>query len=138
MTSKVQYLLAIYIEQNRGSSPVSFDRIAEMLDRSPATVTETCQRLDDDGLVRHEPYQGVTLTDDGREVAESYHDRYVILSWFFRSILDLEHYEREAMEMAGAVSPEVADRLAATLPYDGPSGEPTSSAELDRAGNGTE
>lgn len=117
MTSKLEYLLAIYIEQSRGVRPVPFDRIAELLDRSPATVTETCQRLDDQELVRHEPYQGVTLTDEGNDVAESYHDRYVILSWFFRSILDLEDYEREAMTMAGAISPEVAQRLAATLPY---------------------
>ncbi|MFC7059091.1 metal-dependent transcriptional regulator [Halovenus salina] len=117
MTSKLEYLLAVYIEESRGPRPVSFDRLAEMLDRSPATVTETCQRLDEENLLSYEPYQGVTLTGKGEEVAESYHDRYVILSWFFRSILDLEDYEREAMEMAGAVSPEVANRLAATLPY---------------------
>ncbi|SDJ57241.1 iron (metal) dependent repressor, DtxR family [Halovenus aranensis] len=128
MTSKLEYLLAVYIEESRGSRPVPFDKIADKLDRSPATVTETCQRLDEEGLVRHEPYQGVTLTSDGREVAESHHDRYVVLSWFFRSILDLEEYEREAMEMAGVISPEVADRLAATLPYTDESQTPTSAA----------
>lgn len=117
MASRLEYLLAIYIEERRDAPPVSFDRIAEMLDRSPATVTEMCQRLDEKCLVRHDRYEGVTLTDEGQQRAEAYHERYVILSWFFRSVLDLEEYEREAMEMAGAVSPETADRLADTLPY---------------------
>lgn len=118
MTGKSEYLLAIYIEQNRASPPVSFGRIAELLDRSPATVTEMCQRLDDENLVDHEPYEGVTLTDEGREAAAAHHETYVILSWFFRSVLDLDEYEREAMEMAGTISQDVASRLAATLPYD--------------------
>lgn len=117
MTSKPEYLLALYIEESRKSPPVSFGRVAELLDRSPATVTEMCQRLDEDGLVRHDPYHGVTLTEEGAKAAESYHERYVIFSWFFRSVLGLEEYEREAREMASAVSPETASRLASTLPY---------------------
>jgi DtxR family Mn-dependent transcriptional regulator len=117
MSNKPEYLLAIYIEENRGTPPVSFDRIGERLDKSPATVTEMCQRLDDEDLLRYDQYRGVTLTDRGTEIAASHHERYVILSWFFRSLLELEDYEREAMRMASAVSPEVANRLAATLPY---------------------
>lgn len=117
MTGKSAYLLAIYIEENRASPPVSFGRIAELLDRSPATVTEMCQRLDGENLVEHEPYDGVTLTEEGRQVATGHHETYVILSWFFRSVLDLDDYEREAMEMAGTISQDVATRLAATLPY---------------------
>lgn len=114
--SRVEYLLAVYIEESRDGSPVSFDRLGRVLDRSPATVTEMCQRLDDDGLVRYDQYRGVTLSEEGTEVASSHHRRYVILSWFFRTVLDLEDHEREAMQMASAVSPAVADRLAATLP----------------------
>jgi DtxR family Mn-dependent transcriptional regulator len=40
----------------------------------------------------------------------------VTLSWFFRSVLELDDYEMEAMRLAGMVSPNVAQRLAATLP----------------------
>lgn len=117
MTSQSEYLLAIYIEENRSAPPVSFERLATTLDRSSAAVTEMCQRLDSEGLVDHRPYEGVNLTDEGREIAESHHERYVILSWFFRSVLDLDDHERTAMEMADSVSPEVAVSLAATLPH---------------------
>jgi hypothetical protein len=33
-------------------------------------------------------------------------------------VLDLEDYEQEALEFAGLVSPDVARRLARTLPYE--------------------
>ena len=41
---------------------------------------------------------------------------HVIVSWFFRDVLDLDAHEEEAMELAGFLSPTVAERLAATLP----------------------
>ncbi|QLH83063.1 metal-dependent transcriptional regulator [Halosimplex pelagicum] len=113
-----QYLLAIYIAEHRRSPPVPPGRMAEMLDRSPAAATEMCQRLADDGLVAYEPYEGVTLTEAGRERAEQLHETYVTVSWFFRGVLDLDDHETEAMELAGLVSPMVAERLAATLPSD--------------------
>lgn len=44
------------------------------------------------------------------------------VSWFFRSVLDLDEHESEAMELAGLVSPTVAERLAATLLSDADAG----------------
>ncbi|WP_144923996.1 metal-dependent transcriptional regulator [Halorubrum salsamenti] len=114
-TRRVRYLLALYIAEHRAGTPISPGRIAEMLDRSPAATTEMLQRLAADGLVAREPYEGVTLTDTGRERASDLHETYVALSWFFRDVLDLDAHEREAMEMAGLISPEVAERLAHLL-----------------------
>lgn len=114
-TRTARYLLALYIAEHRESPPISPGRIAEMLDRSPAATTEMLQRLAADGLVSREPYEGATLTDAGRERASDLHETYVALSWFFRDVLDLDAYEREAMEMAGLVSPVVAERLAHLL-----------------------
>lgn len=116
MSTAPQYLLAIYIAQHRDEPPVPPRVLTEMLGRSPAAVTEMCQRLADEGLVSYEAYEGVTLTESGRETAAELHETYVTVSWFFRSVLDLDDYETEAMEMAGLVSPMVAERLAATLP----------------------
>ena len=134
MTSQSEYLLAIYIEENRSAPPVSFERLATTLDRSSAAVTEMCQRLDGEGLIEHRPYEGVSLTEEGREIAERHHERYVILSWFFRSILDLEDHERRAMKMADAVSPEVAVSLAATLPHVDSRETTTDSSSEEEAG----
>jgi len=116
MSGAAQYLLAVYILGHRDEPPIRTNAVAETLDRSPATVTETFQRLDREGLVDYESYKGVTLTDIGRERAAELHESYVTVSWFFRSVLDLEDHEAEAMNLAGLVSPTVAARLAATLP----------------------
>ncbi|SMO67175.1 metal-dependent transcriptional regulator [Halorubrum cibi] len=118
MTRTARYLLALYVAEHRSAPPVSPGRVAESVDRSPAAATEMLQRLEADGLVDREPYHGVTLTDRGRERASDLHETYVALSWFFRDVLDLDAHEREAMEMAGLLSPDVADRLV-TLLVDG-------------------
>ena len=115
MTAESEYLLGLFIIEQRSSPPVSSGHLATFLDRSPAATTEMIQRLEAKDLVSSEPYEGATLTPSGREQAESLHETYVTLSWFFRAVLDLDAYEREAMRMAGLVSPLVADRLAETL-----------------------
>ncbi|OYR39137.1 iron-dependent repressor [Halorubrum sp. Ib24] len=118
MSRAAQHLLAVYILGHQDDPPIPTNAVAETLDRSPATVTETFQRLEEDGLVEYEAYNGVTLTDAGRERAGELHETYVTISWFFRSLLELDDYEKEAMELAGLVSPTVAERLANTLPIE--------------------
>ncbi len=139
MGSGAQYLLAVYILGHRAEPPVGTNLVAETLDRSPAAVTEAFQRLETEGLVTYEPYAGVRLTDAGRERAADLHETYVTVSWFFRSVLDLDDYEAEAMEVAGLVSPDVAARLAATLPVETESSDtgeaPTTLAEPTATGD---
>lgn len=65
MSGGAQYLLAVYIIGHREQPPVRTNAVAEALDRSPSTVTETFQRLDEKELVDYEPYEGVTLTEGG-------------------------------------------------------------------------
>lgn len=119
MSGGLQYLLAVYILQQRENPPVQTNAVADALDRSAASVTESFQRLEADGFLEYEPYEGVELTAAGRERAAELHESYVTVSWFFRSVLDLDDYEGEAMQVAGVVSPFVAERLAATLPTSG-------------------
>jgi Mn-dependent DtxR family transcriptional regulator len=115
MTEATQYLLVLYLVEQRESPPISSGTISDSVGRSPASATEMLQRLEERGLVTYEPYEGATLTDDGRETAEGLHGTYVTLVRFFREVLDLDDAEAEAMQLAGTVSPLVADRLASTL-----------------------
>ncbi|VTT85128.1 iron-dependent repressor [Halorubrum sp. DM2] len=115
MTAESDYLLALFIAEQQSSPPISSGQLATALDRSQAATTEMFQRLETEGLVEYEPYEGAKLTSSGCEQAEALHETYVTLSWFFRSVLDLDTHEREAMRMAGLVSPTVAERLAETL-----------------------
>jgi len=124
MSAEPEYLLGLFILEQRSSPPVSSGRLARFLDRSPAAATEMIQRLEAKGVVEREAYEGAALTASGRDRAEKLHRTYVALSWFFRAVLDLDDHEAEAMRMAGLVSPPVADRLVETLiATDGDRGE---------------
>lgn len=115
MSGASQYLLVLYVAEQQESGPIASGTIADAVDRSPAATTEMLQRLEKRGLVTHEPYEGATLTADGRETAEELYETYTTLSQFFEEVLELDTYEEEAMQLAGNVSPIVADRLASTL-----------------------
>ena len=115
MNGTHQYLLVLYRAERRGNVPVSPGTVADAVGRSPAATTEMLQRLDDRGLVAHEPYDGATLTPEGRERAADLYGTYVTLSRFFDEVLDLSDHEREAMSLVGVISQTVVDRLATTL-----------------------
>lgn len=115
MNRTAQYLTVVYRLAREEGEPVPSGRIAETLDRSPAATTEMIQRLESEGVVEHEPYDGVSLTASGRERAAERYRTYETLRVFFRDVLELDAYEREAFELVGAVSPTVAERLSETL-----------------------
>jgi len=115
MNGASQYLLVLYRAERRSAGPVSSGTVADEVGRSPAATTEMLQRLEDRGLVAHEPYEGATLTAEGRNRAEDLYGTYATLSRFFRDVLELEAHDEEAMALAGTLSPAVADRLEATL-----------------------
>jgi DtxR family Mn-dependent transcriptional regulator len=125
MSGSAQYLVAVYVAEQRDGAPVSSGTVADTLGVASGTATEMFHKLADEGLVEYEPYEGATLTEEGRRLAADRHETYVTLSWFFRSVLDLDDYEQEAMEFAGLVSPSVARRLARTLPYEVDTGHET-------------
>ncbi|WP_267643599.1 metal-dependent transcriptional regulator [Haloarchaeobius amylolyticus] len=115
MNEVSRYLLGLYRAEREQSPPISSGHVADRMDRSPAATTEMFQRLEENDLVTYEPYEGATLTEEGRHRAEEVHDSFVTLSRFFRDVLDVEDHEQEAIRVAGSVSPTVTERLAATL-----------------------
>lgn len=115
MSNSTQYLLALYICEHQREPPIQTGTVAARLDRTPASATEMMKALAEDGLGEYEPYKGASLTEPGRERAAELHETYVALSWFFRGVLDLDDYERQALEIAGTLTPEVAERLADSL-----------------------
>ncbi len=62
--------------------------IASSLKVKQASVTSMVQKLDELGFLKYEKYRGLTLTDQGREVAKRIQNRHATLSRFF-SLLGL-------------------------------------------------
>ncbi|GGN22340.1 hypothetical protein GCM10009021_24820 [Halarchaeum nitratireducens] len=115
VTVSTRYLLAVYELAETTDERVSTTAIADAVDRSRPTTTEAIQRLDDHGLVDYEAYQGVRLTDDGRERAASLHEEYEVLNRFFDDVLGVEGAAEEAADLVGIVSPTVLGRLDETV-----------------------
>jgi DtxR family Mn-dependent transcriptional regulator len=126
------YLKAIY-DLERGEQPAATNDIALRLAISPASVSGMVRRLADQGLITHEPYRGVRLTEDGRRAALRTFRRHRILECYLTEVLgypwDRVHDEAERLEHAA--SEELIERMADALgnPAHDPHGAPIPSRE---------
>ena len=129
MTAVAQdYLKTIWTTQEWSPERVSTKLLAERLGVSASTVSESVRRLADQGLVDHEKYGGVTLTEAGRAAALAMVRRHRLLETFLVSELgygwDEVHDEAEVLEHA--VSDRLLDALDDRLgrPARDPHGDP--------------
>jgi Mn-dependent DtxR family transcriptional regulator len=79
--------------------------ISRNLGISQASVTNMLQRLDTEGLVKHEKYRGTVLTDDGTRIARAIIERHETLTRFLRLFdIDEETIYRDVEGMEHHVS----------------------------------
>ena len=69
------------IEEKGFARPID---ISKRLEISQASVTNMLQRLDTEGLVKHEKYKGTTLTEKGTTIAQAIITRHNTLTEFLR------------------------------------------------------
>jgi len=93
--------------------------IAKSVGVTPSTVSTTLRKLSEKGLVNYEPYQVVTLTSAGSQVAERISRRHELLSSFLRQVLGVsdEAAEADACRLEHGLSPETVDRLVAFMEF---------------------
>ncbi|MGH2849320.1 MAG: metal-dependent transcriptional regulator, partial [Solirubrobacteraceae bacterium] len=63
------YAKAVYALEARAGAAVSTNDLAARLGVTPGSVSAMLRKLAELGLVEHEPYRGVRLTDHGRRLA---------------------------------------------------------------------
>ena len=134
LTAAVQdYVKAIYtLESAEGT--VTTTALAERLDVRPASVSGMLPKLTELGLVEHEPYHGVRLTQRGTRVALEVVRHHRLLELFLVESLgmtwDEVHAEAEVLEHV--LSEELEELIAAKLgdPAFDPHGDPIPSREL--------
>ena len=79
--------------------------ISNNLGISQASVTNMLQRLDAEGLVKHEKYRGTVLTEDGTRIARAIIERHETLTRFLRLFgIDEETIYRDVEGMEHHVS----------------------------------
>ncbi|MFC6756079.1 MULTISPECIES: metal-dependent transcriptional regulator [Haloarcula] len=111
MNTQAQYLKAIYLTQQQADGPASTGDVANLLDVSPASANEMIGKLEDRGLLDHEKYKGVDLTDEGIEQARDALQNYCIIERFLIEVLEVEDFRTEAKTLEGVIDETVAERL---------------------------
>src|SRR6201995_5835253 len=128
------YTKAIYALERRDADPVSTNALAERLGVTPASASGMVKRLGELGLVEHQPYRGVSLTENGRRVALEVMRHHRLLELYLVQSLgvpwDRVHQEAEVLEHV--LSEELEDLIAAKLgnPTHDPHGDPIPTREL--------
>jgi DtxR family Mn-dependent transcriptional regulator len=138
LTAAVEdYTKAIYaLEERHGSA--STNDLAALLDVRPGSVSGMLRKLSSLGLVEHERYRGVRLTEKGRRVALEVIRHHRLLELFLVENLgmtaDEVHAEAEVLEHG--LSEELEELIARKLgdPTVDPHGVPIPSRELTLPG----
>jgi DtxR family transcriptional regulator, Mn-dependent transcriptional regulator len=127
------YAKAIYALELRDGE-VSTNALADRLGVTAASASGMVKRLGELGLVEHEPYHGVSLTDDGRRVALEVMRHHRLLELYLVETLgvpwDRVHDEAEVLEHV--LSEELEELIATKLgdPTRDPHGDPIPTREL--------
>lgn len=129
-----EYLEAIYdIAGLEGKAKTT--EIAKKLHNAPASVTEVLQRMDRDGLVKYEPYQGASLTKKGENIVTRIKRKHRLLEVFLDKVLHLpkEQVHDQACKMEHVITDETEQALCKTLgvPTECPHGSPIPPCNID-------
>ena len=122
------YLKVIWNAQEWSLDKVSTKMLAEKIGVSASTASESIRKLAEQGLVDHEKYGAVTLTESGRRAALAMVRRHRLIEAFLVKELgyswDEVHDEAEVLEHA--VSDRLVARIDAKLgfPQRDPHGDP--------------
>jgi DtxR family Mn-dependent transcriptional regulator len=128
------YAKAIYALERRDGEAVSTNALADRLGVTAASASGMVKRLGELGLVEHQPYRGVSLTEDGRRVALEVMRHHRLLELYLVETLgvpwDRVHQEAEVLEHV--LSEELEELIAAKLgdPTHDPHGDPIPTREL--------
>jgi DtxR family Mn-dependent transcriptional regulator len=122
-----EYLEAIYrLERKKGFARTM--EIARKLKVVPGSVTNTIELLEERGLIIHEPYKGVRLTEKGRRLASAVLRRHRLAERLLTDILhmDWSQVHEAACKLEHDLSPEIIKSLEKVLrhPKTCPHGNP--------------
>lgn len=106
------YLEAIYLFSQKKSS-VRITDIAAHLGLSKPSVNRAVNTLKKQGLVSHEPYGDVILTEKGRALGYDLYGRHKMIKKFLINVLhlSLDEAEKEACQIEHNISQSTVDKM---------------------------
>lgn len=137
LSSKMRaYLAEIYRLIDRQLEPVDYvstSQLAEMLDVSPPAVNRMVNRLGKHGLLHHQRYQGIAITEPGRVEALKHIRKQRVAEVFLVQVMGMSWLDvsEESRRLSDGLSEAVVQRMFEMTdePATCPHGEPIPSAQ---------
>ncbi|AVK99592.1 metal-dependent transcriptional regulator [Pediococcus inopinatus] len=135
MTPMKEDYLKIIFELGGKSKKISNKQIAMGLNIAAGSVTEMVTKLVEEGLAKHTPYAGISLTDEGIQIAEIMVRKHRIWETFLVDKLDykLSEVDTDAEVLEHVTSDHLLDSLDKFLDY--PTHCPHGGVIPDKEGN---
>ena len=132
--SKEMYLVTI-VRLSEPGQPVPLSQLARELSVTSVSVNEMCRKLQDQGYVVYQPYQGVWLTEAGEKLASNTLRRHRLWEVFLVDKLGFEYSKAHqiACQMEHITTDIMMDKMDQFLgfPRENPVGEPIPSGERE-------
>jgi DtxR family Mn-dependent transcriptional regulator len=113
-----EFLESVYrLQERNGAARTS--ELVKMLNVVPGTVTNTVERLEKRGLLIHEAYKGVKLTEEGRNIAVQVIRRHRLSERLLSDVLKMEwsKVHEAACELEHGITEEVAKKIEKILEW---------------------
>lgn len=114
-TTIENYLSLMYVLE-RDKEPVLGVRLAELMNVTPPTVTNTLKRMVRDGLITMDK-NGTRLTRAGKQSARTVLRRHMLTEWMMARMLPWSKLHEEAHNLEHAISSQVETALFEELGY---------------------
>ncbi|MCB2209809.1 FeoA domain-containing protein [bacterium] len=116
-SDSVEMYLVTIARLREGDQPVPLSHLADALEVTSVSVNEMCRKLQDNGLLSYQPYKGVTLTDEGEQLANKTLKRRCLWEIFLEEKLNFSKEEADVIACGlEHVTPEaLVERLAVYL-----------------------
>lgn len=113
LSASLEDYLEIILDLSEKEIEARITDIAERLNIAKASVSQAIKHLKELGLIEHEKYGAVALTDRGRQKAIEVRRRHKTISRFLVEVLgvDPKIAEKDACLMEHVVSPQTFERL---------------------------
>ncbi len=117
MANKVSASLEDYLETflslENDERTIKMSEVALEIGVSKASVHKAIQVLKERGLVEHEKYKQLALTEEGRSLAINVRKRHTIIKRFLNEVLEVEQElaEIDACKMEHSISQETLSKL---------------------------
>lgn len=108
-----EYLKTMYILKKQNGY-IRVTDIAHNMNCTKPSVNKAINNLKDNGLINHETYGAIEITEDGENLAKKILEAYDIVYLFLKDVLSLtaEDAEKEAEKIKSTISDNTINKLA--------------------------